>query len=166
MHQGHFKFFRMAMTKHECLWMFQLWFKVVVDKLNGYTKYPKSCVYMHIGRWFYNVDLEITLQTMLYVLRDDKHKMKIEKKILSIFFQTTLRLLESYLHFLNSKKKKNCFTPKLFKFLKFFFLQGKCCAIYYCTLWTRDRTYCVWWLRMSWVWSRLVWLPSWLHRSS
>lgn len=57
---------------------------------------------MHIGRWFYNVDLEITLQTMLYVLRDDKHKMKIEKKILSIFFQTTLRLLESYLHFLNS----------------------------------------------------------------
>lgn len=62
----------------------------------------ESCVYMHIGRWFYNVDLEITLQTMLYVLRDDKHKMKIEKKILSIFFQTTLRLLESYLHFLNS----------------------------------------------------------------
>lgn len=67
------------------------------------------------------MDLEIIVQTMLYVFRDDEHNTKIEN--MSIFFQTTFRVLVSYLLFLNSIKKKK--TALLPKFLKFFFSTGQ-----------------------------------------
>lgn len=111
MHQGHLKLFRMAMTKHECLWTFQLWFEVVVDKLNGYTKYPKSSDFMYTGNLLYYVDHEIILQTMLYVFIDDEHKMKIENRL--YFFRQPLGYLFHIFFFLNSIKeeKKLLYTP-------------------------------------------------------
>lgn len=67
---------------------------------------------MYIGSLLYNMDLEIIVQTMLYDFRDDEHNTKIEN--LSIFFQTTFRVLVSYLLFLNSmKKKKTALLPKV-----------------------------------------------------
>lgn len=100
-------------TKHDCLWTFRLWFDVVIDKSNGFTKYPKSCDY--IGIWLYNVDLEIIVLAMLYVFRDDKHKMKIEKPVY-IFSDKPTCIYNFFLNSIKGEKTEDALHPNCISF--------------------------------------------------